>query len=100
MNTADKVKLLNEYYEATQYYDDQKRIYSFDEDNINDLFYDPWEALRAGHFGNINLNYDYFIFNRDGNIEMLADWKIDELFEDSDFQEWIKENDHIESDED
>ena len=96
MTTQDKVNLLNEYYDAVNYMDD--RIYDFDEDTINELFSNPWDALRATHFGDINFTHEYFRFYN-GNIETLSDWKIDELFEDSDFQEWAKENDHIESDE-
>lgn len=97
MNTTDKVQLLNEYYEEKQYSDDT--IYSFDKYTFNEMFTDPWEALRSCLFGDVNMGHDYFHFNGYGNIETLSDWKIDELFEDSDFQEWAKENDHIEADE-
>lgn len=97
MTTQDKVNLLNEYYDAVNYMDD--RIYDFDDYTINELFSNPWDALRATHFGDTNFTDDYFHFNGYGNIETLSDWKIDELFEDSDFQEWAKENDHLELDE-
>lgn len=97
MKTYEKVQLLNEYYEAKNYYDD--RIYDFDEDSFNELITDPWEALRSCLFGDVNMGHDYFTFDGYGNIETLSDWKIDELFEDSGFQEWAKENDHIEADE-
>lgn len=97
MNTAEKVHLLNEYYDAVNYMDD--RIYDFDEITFSNVFSDPWEAMRSTAFGDVNFGHDYFAFNGSGNIETLSDWKIDELFEDSDFQEWAKENDHIELDE-
>ena len=93
MNTADKVNLLNEYYEANNFYDDG--IYSFDEDMFKEVVSNPWEAMRSTVFGDVNMTHDYFTFNGYGNIETLSDWKIDELFEDSDFQEWAKEEGHI-----
>lgn len=97
MNTTDKVQLLNDYYEAKQYYDDC--IYYFDEYTFRELMPDPWEAMRSTVFGDVNFSHDYFTFNGYGNIETLSDWKIDELFEDSDFQGWAKENGLIETDE-
>jgi hypothetical protein len=96
MNTAEKVNLLNTYYDTVYYHDD--RIYYFNEDTINELFSNPWDALRATHFGDISLTHEYYHLVN-GNIETLSDWKIDELFDDSDFQEWAKENNHIEADE-
>lgn len=56
-------------------------LYSFDEGTINDMFSNPWEALRASHFGDISFTDDYFRFNGYGNIETLSDWQIDEDFE-------------------
>ena len=97
MKTAEKVQLLNEYYEAVNYMDDL--IYDFDEDTFKEIVSDSWEAMRSTVFGDVNMNHNYFIFNGYGNIETLSDWKIDELFEDSDFQEWAKENGYIEADE-
>lgn len=95
MKTTDKVQLLNEYYEAKQYYDD--RIYDFDEYTFRELFTNPWEAMRATVFGDVNMGHDFFTFDGYGNIETLSDWKIDELFEDSDFQQWAIKNGHIEA---
>lgn len=93
MNTENKVQLLNEYYQSVNYSDDI--IYSFDEHTINELFSNPWDALKAIHFGDISLTHEYFHFDGYGNIETLPDWKIDKLYEDSDFQEWAEESDHI-----
>ena len=78
MNTADKVQAINENLENQGYYDDM--IMSFDEDTINELFSNPWDALRATHFGDVNFTDDYFQFNGYGNIETLSDWKIDEMY--------------------
>ena len=78
MKTYEKVQALNEHYENLGYDDDM--IYSFDEDTINELFSNPWDALRGAHFGDINFTDDYFIFNGYGNIETLSDWKIDEMY--------------------
>ena len=97
MNIAEKVHLLNEYCEDMQYYDN--RIYDFDEPTFSEIITDPWEAMRSTVFGDVNFTHDYFHFNGYGNIETLSDWKIDEFFEESDFQEWAIENGHIEADE-
>lgn len=97
MNTAEKVNLLNEYYEAMRYHDD--RIYDFDERTFREIITDPWEAMRSTVFGDVNYSHDFFTFNGHGNIETLSDWKIDDLFNDSDFQEWAIENGHIDTDE-
>lgn len=78
MKTYEKVQALNEHYENLGYDDDM--IYSFDEDTINELFSNPWDALRATHFGDANFTDDYFQFNGYGNIETLSDWKIDEMY--------------------
>lgn len=97
MNTAEKVQLLNEYYTENNYYDDG--IYSFDEETFKEIVSDPWEAMRSTVFGDVNFSHDYFTFDGSGNLETLSDWKIDDLFNDSDFQEWAIENGHIEADE-
>lgn len=96
MNTEYKVLAINAHLENQGYHDDM--IYTFDENTINEIFPNSFEALRACHFGDICLTHEYFHFVN-GNIETLSDWKIDELFEDADFQEWAKENGHIEEDE-
>ncbi len=79
MNTADKVQAINDHLENQGYNDDM--IYTFDEDTINELFSNPWDALRATHFGDTNFSDDYFRFNGYGNIETLSDWKIEKEFE-------------------
>lgn len=96
MKTENKVQAINEYLESQGYHDDM--IYTFDEYLINEFFPNSFDALRACHFGDINFTHNYFRFDGYGNIETLSDWKIDELFEDSDFQEWAKENGHIDTD--
>jgi len=78
METYEKVQAINENLESQGYYDDI--IYLFDEDTINELFSNPWDALRATHFGDTNFTDDYFRFNGYGNIETLSDWKIDEMY--------------------
>lgn len=79
MTTSDKVQAINEHLENQGYHYDM--IYTFDEDTINELFSNPWDALRATHFGDTNFSDDYFRFNGYGNIETLSDWKIDEEFD-------------------
>ena len=90
MTTQDKVNLLNEYYESVGYYD--YLIYYFEESAFSEIITDPWEAMRSTVFGDVNFTHDYFHFDGYGNIETLSDWKIDELFKDSDFQKWAIEN--------
>jgi len=85
MNTYEKVQALNEHYENLGYSDET--IYSFDEDTINELFSNPWDALRATHFGDVNFTDDYFHFNGYGNIETLSDWKIDEMYNEIETEE-------------
>lgn len=97
MNTTEKVNLLNEYYNEVNYSDNF--IYDFDERTFCEIITDPWEAMRSTVFGGVNFSHDYFTFDGYGNLETLSDWKIDDLFEYSDFQEWAKENNHIETDE-
>lgn len=79
MNTAHKVQAINEHLESQGYYDDM--IYTFDEDGINEMFSNPWDALRACHYGDVDFTHGYFRFNGYGNIETLSDWQIDEDFE-------------------
>lgn len=98
MNTAEKVNLLNEYYQENNFYDDG--IYDFDENTFKEIVSDPWEAMRSTAFGDVNFGHDYFTFNGSGNIETLSDWKINNLFDDSDFQDWAKEEGYIQADED
>ena len=78
MDTLEKVQALNEYNESVGYYGDI--IYPFDEDTINELFPNAFDALMASHFGDVDFTDDYFRFNGYGNIETLSDWKIDELY--------------------
>lgn len=75
MTTHDKVQAINEHLENLGYNDDM--IYCFDDHTINEFFTNPWDALRAAHFGDINFTHDYFRFNGYGNIETLSDWQID-----------------------
>lgn len=79
MNTADKVQAINEHLENQGYHDDM--IYPFDEHTVNELFINPWNALRATHFGGLDFSHDYFRFDGYGNIETLSDWQIDQEYE-------------------
>lgn len=58
MKTYEKVQALNDHYENLGYHDSM--IYSFDEDTINELIPNPWEALRASHFGVKHLDNQKF----------------------------------------
>lgn len=78
MKTYEKVHAINEQLVNQGYPDDI--IYSFDEDTINEQFSNPWEALKAAHFGITDFTHDYFRFDGYDNIETLADWKIDEMY--------------------
>lgn len=78
MTTHDKVQAINDSLENLGYNDDM--IFPLDEDGVNALFPNPWDALRSAHFGDINFTHDYFRFNGYGNIETLSDWQIDELY--------------------
>ena len=68
-------------------------VYDNDEHTINDLFSNPYDALRAASYGEYNPLHAYFTFNGYGNlqsfeyldsdsspidIEELAQWLIDE----------------------
>lgn len=75
MNTEYKVLAINVHLENQGYHDDM--IYTFDEYTINEMFSNPFEALRACHFGDVNFSHNYFRFNGYGNIETLSDWQID-----------------------
>ena len=79
MTTHDKVQAINEHLENLGHNDDM--IYPFDEHTMNDMFSNPWDALRAAHFGDINFTHDYFRFDGYGNLKTLSDWQIDEDFE-------------------
>lgn len=85
MTTADKVQAINEHLENQGYQDDM--IYPFDEGTINEMFSNPWGALRACHFGEVNFTDGYFRFNGYGNIETLSNWKIDEEYEELETEE-------------
>ena len=85
MNTAEKVQAINEHLENQGYTDNM--IHEFDADTINEIFSSPFDALREGHFGDVNFTHDYFRFNGYGNIETLADYEIDKEFEELDSDE-------------
>ena len=68
-------------------------VYDNDEHTINDLYSNPYDALRAASYGDYNPNHDYFTFNGYGNLQSfeyldsdnspidiseLAQWLIDE----------------------
>lgn len=93
LTVNELVNLFNDYCDDNNY--DVDRIYAFDESTINELFSDPWEALRSAHFGDINFTDDYFQFNGYGNIETLADWQIENDLDWSAVAEWLSENKEI-----
>lgn len=66
--------LYNEYL-SENYPDDM--YYSFDEDTFNELFSNPFEAMRMGYFGKIqSFSDEYFKLNGYGNIETADAWDI------------------------
>lgn len=56
----------NMYCADTNCYDDQ--IFPLDENNINEFFSSPYDALRAGIMGEVSFNDPYFRLNGYGNI--------------------------------
>ena len=65
--------------------------YSFDEETINEIFQNPYEALRACFFGEVNFNDDLFTFNGYGNIVTVNEIPFDD-YADSIIKQWIYEN--------
>lgn len=90
LSTSELVSLHNEYCEDNSLMDDY--IYTFDEETINELFSNPWDALRAAHFGDISFNQDYFRFNGYGNIETLSDYEIESDLDWEAVSDWLEEN--------
>lgn len=69
--------------------------YTFDEETFNQFFDNPWEAMRACHFGEVSFLNEYFTFNGYGNIETKSESDIiNEANEDTDFIEMLLEEQH------
>lgn len=81
LDLSDRVAIYNEYHlEYGGGYDDN--IFEFDDDNINELFSTPMDALRAAHFGNIeSWNDPYFRLNGYGNIQTMYETQVEEWIE-------------------
>lgn len=93
LTVNELVNLYNDYCLNNNYYDDQ--IYNFDEDTINGVFSNPWDALRSATFGDVNFSDDYFYFNGYGNIETLSDYEIENNLDWPNVTEWLNENEEI-----
>lgn len=90
LTVSELVTLWNEYCDALNWGDGM--IYPFDEDMVNEMFSNPWDALRSAHFGDVSFNNDYFHFNGYGNIETLSDYEIEEDLDWDAVAEWLNEN--------
>lgn len=85
-------------------------IYNFDEDTLNEIFSNPYDAMRAAHFGKIeSWNDDYFRFDGYANIVSMSTWdaeqwvqdSLSELFEDkSCWKDYIDDDDDDDWDDD
>lgn len=93
LTVNELVNLWNEHCDALNWMDNI--IYPFDEDTVNEFFSNPWDILRATHFGDVSFNDDYFHFNGYGNIETLSDWEIESDLDWNSVAEWLNENPEI-----
>jgi len=72
---------------------EQYQVHDFDEYTINELFSNPFEALRSATFGEVSFNDEYFRFNGYGNIETVSEYSLNqELEEDEDniIKTWLE----------
>jgi hypothetical protein len=58
-------------------------VWENDEYTINEIFTNPYEALRSSYYGGYNINDDYFKFNAYGNIESLNNYDYEEELKDN-----------------
>ena len=66
MSYSEIVTLHNQYCINMSYYDDE--IFENDPYIINDLFSEPFEALRSMYYGQYDPNHEFFKFNGYGNL--------------------------------
>lgn len=112
-----KISIHNTYCSENNY---ERKIFSNEDDFINEHFSTPAEAVRAAVFGHYSYGDDYVWFNGYANLESgsfentlpltnvqeLAEWFVSDinyLYEMSDFIEYMEngdENDEEEEDED
>ena len=95
---ADYIGEYNEYKSEIGY----EGFYSFDELDTMLQGMDPIEIIRMWHFGSNNNSFadDYFTLDGYGNIKTCTEYEIiQEIKEDSEFFDWLIENDYIEIDE-
>jgi hypothetical protein len=64
----------NQYCEIVSYNDDI--IFENDAYIINELFSEPFEALRSMYYGQYSPNHEFFKFNGYGNLESIEDYNI------------------------
>lgn len=81
LSVADQVAIYNNHkYE----HNPDEVIYNFDEDTLNEIFSNPYDAMRAAHFGKIeSWNDDYFRFDGYANIVSMSMW---------DTEKWVQES--------
>lgn len=90
--------------EYNEYLAEQGHDGYFQFDELDELLesYNPIEIIRMWHFGDSNNSFadEYFTFNGYGNIKTCTEYEIiQEIKEDTDFYNWLLENDYIEIDE-
>lgn len=89
---AEDIPHYNEYLIENRYesYMDDDSLYEY----LNTL--DSVEAVRATYFGNFNFGDEYHKINGYGNIDSYSEYRIvKEMNEDSDFINWLVEEDDL-----
>lgn len=64
----------NQYCELVSYHDDI--IFENDAYIINELFSEPFEAIRSMYYGDYSPNHEFFKFNGYGNLQSIADYNL------------------------
>jgi hypothetical protein len=74
MSYSEIVILHNEYCRNMSYYDDE--IFDNDPYIINELFSEPFDALKSMYYGQYDPNDAFFKFDGYGNLESIEDYDI------------------------
>ena len=98
-NLSDLLERLEKLDTAEDFYNDLNNTdeifydeyYDFDEDTINEIFKNPYDALRACFFGNVYFTDDYFKFDGYGNIKTVNEIPYDD-YNTEIIERWIEEN--------
>jgi len=74
-------------------------LYEFNEDEINNLFPDPWDAFTAGAYAEVNWSDDWFFLDGYGNINTVrdADKYYQDIIDNEDhFRQWCSDSGYFE----